>query len=188
MFLFLWILKGTTIQKEDTEVWHTLNSLGWNIINLVQSLSHSYKVRNSIQRQSDQGLHLLCICRTQNSLVKPALIKWASTWQNQQCGCAPIKDSDQPGHLPSLISVFAVHMKKAWVLSYPLSAQRRLWSDWADAQADLSLRWVHIHFAGFVMSRLKCSDSFEFVYSTLTISWAQSRKMAPFASCFLSSL
>ena len=33
-------------------------------------------------------------------------------------------------------------MKKACVLSYPLSAQRRLWSDWADAQADLSLRWA----------------------------------------------
>ena len=29
-------------------------------------------------------------------------------------------------------------MKKAWVLSYLLSAQRSLWSDWADAQADLS--------------------------------------------------
>ena len=27
-------------------------------------------------------------------------------------------------------------MKKPWVLSYPLSAQRRLESDWADAQAD----------------------------------------------------
>ena len=30
------------------------------------------------------------------------------------------------------------------------------WSDWVDAQADLSLRWVHIHFVGFVMSRLIC--------------------------------
>ena len=47
-------------------------------------------------------------------------------------------------------------MKKAWILSYPLSAQRRLWSDWADAQADLSLRWAQSHFAGFVMRRLKC--------------------------------
>ena len=47
-------------------------------------------------------------------------------------------------------------MKKAWVLSYPLSAQRRLWSDWADAQADLSLRWAHIHFVGFVVSWLIC--------------------------------
>ena len=68
--------------------------------------------------------------------------------------CAPSKDSDQPGHSPSLIRVFAVRMKKAWVLSYPLSAQRRLWSDWADAQADLSLRWAHSHFDGFVMRRL----------------------------------
>ena len=32
----------------------------------------------------------------------------------------------QPGHLPSLIRVFAVHMKKAWVLSYLLSWQWRL--------------------------------------------------------------
>ena len=39
----------------------------------------------------------------------------------------PVK-TDQPGHPPSLIRVFAVRMKKAWVLSYPLSAQRRLWS------------------------------------------------------------
>ena len=28
------------------------------------------------------------------------------------------------------------------------------WSDWADAQADLSLRWVHTHFVGFFMSWL----------------------------------
>ena len=71
--------------------------------------------------------------------------KWAATWQNQQNDCAPSKDSDQPGHPPSLIRVFAVHMKKAWDLSYQLSAQRRLRSDWADAQADLSLRWAHSH-------------------------------------------
>ena len=54
-------------------------------------------------------------------------------------------------------SVFAVRIKKAWVLSYPLSAQRRLWSDWADALADLSLRRAHSHLLGFVMSRLMLS-------------------------------
>ena len=48
--------------------------------------------------------------------------------------CAPSEDSDQPGRPPSLIRVFvAVHMKKAWVLSYQLNAQRRLirlgWSE-----------------------------------------------------------
>ena len=37
--------------------------------------------------------------------------------------CAPRKDSDQPGHSPSLIRVFAVRMKKHWVLNYLLSAQ-----------------------------------------------------------------
>ena len=46
-------------------------------------------------------------------------------------------------------SAFAGRMKKAWVLSYPLSAQRRLWSDWADAHADLSLRWAHMPFCWF---------------------------------------
>ena len=77
---------------------------------------------------------------------------WAAAWQNQQSGCAPNEDSDQHGHPPSLIRVFAVRMKKPLVLSYPLSAPRRLWSDWADAQADLSLRWVHTNFVGFIMS------------------------------------
>ena len=50
---------------------------------------------------------------------------------------------------PSLIRAFAVHMKKAWVLSYPMSAQRRLWSNWVDAQADVSLRWAHMPFCWF---------------------------------------
>ena len=48
---------------------------------------------------------------------------WATSWQN-----LPVSSeaSDQPGHAPSLVIAFAVHMKKARVLSYPLSAQRRL--------------------------------------------------------------
>ena len=35
---------------------------------------------------------------------------WATTWQNQQNECAPSKDSDQPGHPPSLIRVFTVRL------------------------------------------------------------------------------
>ena len=46
--------------------------------------------------------------------------------QNQQNECAPSEDSDQPEHPSSLIRVFTVRMKKARVLSYPLSAQQRL--------------------------------------------------------------
>ena len=79
--------------------------------------------------------------------------------QNNNNGWAPSEDSDQPGHPPSLIRVFAVRLKKAWVLSYPFSAQRRLSSDWADAQADRSLRCAHTHFVDFVMSRLEYRSS-----------------------------
>ena len=73
--------------------------------------------------------------------------------KTNKMACAPSEDSDQPGHPPSLIRVLAVRMKKAWVLSYPLSAQRR--SDWVDAQADVSLCWAQSHFVGFVKRRLK---------------------------------
>ena len=75
--------------------------------------------------------------------------------KKQQNECAPSEDSDQPRHPPSLINVFAVRMKKPWVLSYLLSAQWRLRSVCADAQADLSLFSAHSHFVGFVMSQLK---------------------------------
>ena len=51
-------------------------------------------------------------------------------------------------------SVFAVHRKKHWALNYLLSAQWRLWSDWVDAQADLSL-CDFVDFVGFVMRLLK---------------------------------
>ena len=36
------------------------------------------------------------------------IIIWATTWQNQQNEYAPSEDSDQSGHPPSLIRVFAV--------------------------------------------------------------------------------
>ena len=104
-------------------------------------------------------------CHTQ------CLPKWlldenlAAAWQNQTMICAPSEDSDQPGHPPSLIRVFAVRLKQQLVLSYPLSAQRRLWS--ADLRwAQMSCCWfgheavqntsssslknaAHIHFITF---------------------------------------
>ena len=43
-----------------------------------------------------------------------------------------------------------------WVAKDPvfLHAHSEDWSDWVDAQADLSLCWAQTHFVGFVMSRL----------------------------------
>ena len=63
--------------------------------------------------------------------------------------CVPSEDLYQPGHPPSLIRVFAVRMKKVWILSYPLSEWQRLCSDWTDAQTNRSLRWAHMHFCWF---------------------------------------
>ena len=88
--------------------------------------------------------------------------------------------TDQPGHPPSLIRVFAVRLKNHWVLSYPFSAQRRLWSDWADDQADLSLRWAHTHFVDFFMSRLNLLISIHFLkgLSSQGPSWAEIQPVA----------
>ena len=97
-----------------------------------------------------------CICNrsfTEMNKQQKTLCKYEPLHdKTNKMVCAPNEDSDQPGHPPILIRVFTVRMKKAWVLSYPLSAQWRLWSDWADA--DLSLRWRTCHFVGFVIGQL----------------------------------
>ena len=82
--------------------------------------------------------------------------KWAAAWRTNKMTCVPSEDSDQSGHPPSLIKVFAVRMIKAWVLSYLLSA---LSSEDADQTGRmLRLIWVFTgctdHFTGFVMRRL----------------------------------
>ena len=63
--------------------------------------------------------------------------------------------TDQPGHLPSLIRVFDMRSMGSKGLKLSSCGQRRLWSDWADVQADLSLHWVHMPFCWF----LSCSGS-----------------------------
>ena len=65
--------------------------------------------------------------------------------------CAPSEDSDQPGHPPSLIRVFAVRMKKAWSL-----ATHRAHSKDSDQTMRMPrLIWVFAgrtcHFIGFIM-------------------------------------
>ena len=65
--------------------------------------------------------------------------------KTNKMACAPSEDSDQPGNQPSLIRVFAVRMKKAWALSYPVSAERRLirlggCPGWSES------RWAQSHF------------------------------------------
>ena len=84
--------------------------------------------------------------------------------KTNKMACAPSKGSDQPGHPPSLIRVFAVRLKKARVLSYLLGAQQRFWSDCADAQADLSLCWAHMPFCWF------CHDAAHLFFLFISLS------------------
>ena len=99
----------------------------------------------------------ISVCRFCVSFVFNFIIIWATSWQNQQRGCAPSEDSDQPEHPPNLIRVFAVRSMVAKDPSF-LHVYSADWSHWADAQADLSFRWTHSHFVGFVMRRLKFCD------------------------------
>ena len=86
--------------------------------------------------------------------------------------CAPSKDSDQPGHLSSLIRVFAVRSMGSWGPKLSSCGQRRLWSDWADDQADLSLHWAHMPFCWFCHEAAqlkfkggsKCSSKFNILH------------------------
>ena len=56
--------------------------------------------------QADLSVELY-IPNTENEVTRK-YNNWAASWQNQQSECAPSEDSDQPGHPPSLIRVFAV--------------------------------------------------------------------------------
>ena len=69
--------------------------------------------------------------------------------KTNKMACAPSEDSNQTGHQSSLFA-----WRKHGSLATPLSGQRRLLSDWADAQANLSPRLAHNHFVGFVIRRL----------------------------------
>ena len=95
----------------------------------VQSDHINYIWRGSIKLQSKKSDHIASFCINQldqwrqqrrQRLYEPRHDK------TNKVACASRKDSDQLGHAPSLIRVFAVRMKKAWILSFPLSAQRRL--------------------------------------------------------------
>ena len=56
---------------------------------------------------------------------------------------APSEDPDQPRHPPGLIRSLCCPQDETLGPQLPPRALQRLWSDWVDAQADLSLRWVH---------------------------------------------
>ena len=67
--------------------------------------------------------------------------------------CKPRKCYDQPAHARGLVKMIVVRLTYRWIIGYVKSAQRRLRSDCASAQSDLSLRSAHI--AGEKLSRVE---------------------------------
>ena len=57
---------------------------------------------------------------------------------------APSEDSDQTAHSRSLIRIFTGRILDSEGCKVSSCCQRRLWSDCADAQADLILCWAHM--------------------------------------------
>ena len=104
-----------------------LSCTGWSVFDVRFMGSQWQKLSTwRQQRLWSDWVHGQTKCPGRSVSLLATQVIWASAWQNQQSDCAPCEDLDQPGHPPSLIRVFAVHMNKAWVLSYPVSTQRRL--------------------------------------------------------------
>ena len=87
----------------------------------------------------------------------------------QDCICAQRRIGSDCVHTGW--SVFDACLKTYWILDYAQSARRRLWSDCADAQADLSLRWA------YMQSCRKCCASAHItinsIFSCMPYDWPQ---------------
>ena len=135
-------------------------------------LSHKLKKKNTPDTRKFANVHVQLIRMGKSIKLKRVkcrvtcyfvLIIRLSDWmKNQQNECAR-----------SLIRVFAVRMKKHWVFSYPMSAQRRLWSDLIPRL--ICLRWAHTHFVGFVMSCVAAQTVLNKTKYTLRWTWAEIR-------------
>ena len=144
----------------NMSLWNTKMSQTWTMITWIGLKSHECRTVCQLSMAIHKWLVYLSYCLLvthQNVRIDNLLPFEPQHDKTNKMTCASSEDSDQPGHPPSLIKVFTVCMKKAWVLNYPLSAQRRLWSDWADAQAAPFLRWAHR-----ILLVLSCGGSFWF--------------------------
>ena len=142
------------------EIWKYQNFLSENFLFLVVKFSIYLNRRVFVMRQKLDHCSPIIFVRisfrgvgrkTQKSLkvFVNSYLKFSKTSKINKDTLSQCMTKRTEWHSPSLIRVFSVLIKKAWVLSYQLSAQQRRWSDWADAQADLSLRWAHMLFCWF---------------------------------------
>ena len=88
--------------------------------------------------------------------------------------CAPSEDSDQPGHLPSLISLRCLHEETmGHKLPTECTAKTLIRLCWW-AQADLCLSWAHVSFCWFCRAVTQIfwpCDLDNIVYSLIISSW-----------------
>ena len=126
----------------------TRQLIAWSFQHMVLSALNSGRKQFLSAHLKSQNVHL---GRTWANNFSHSDIIWAASWQNKQSGrlrsAWASAQSDQS---------LCLHLKGSLGPKLSSSGQRRLWSDWVDAQADLSLPWMHTHFVGFVMRRLKC--------------------------------
>ena len=106
------------------------------------------------------------------STTRPFDNKQAATAEKVPSDVCARKDSDQPAHSPSLIksphlAYFGQPRMQSCFFSY---GQRRLWSDCAEVQSDLSLRWACIFEGRFSDVSDKISVSFPHCRQFLSVS------------------
>ena len=96
-FATYWMLSVTA-----QEVWV------FNFVHCIQISIYTFNPYITISQQSPGIPNVMCNVNKKVNRKTWGIERWAASWQNQQCGCAPSEDSDQPGHPPSLFRVFAV--------------------------------------------------------------------------------
>ena len=99
---YLVVIPGT---QDSLSVWHnhtTCYPWGWCIPRYVYANSMCFL---NLHFSEWFAFGLIWSCKNFS-----LWFNWATTWQNQQNECAPSEDSDQPGHPPRLIRVFAVRL------------------------------------------------------------------------------
>ena len=92
-------------------------------------------------------------------------------------------------HSPSLIRVFNVRSMCRQGLKLSSCGQRKLWSVWADAQADLSLPWAHMPFCWFCHEAAHISkyflSFFDAVYICISLNYAVIKQVLSSKQWFL---
>ena len=109
-----------------------------------------WRVRGTIRHVNNQSSCLFCLTAKHLQCLCYKLFVVDSTWYQTTTNEPRHDKTNKVTVRPAKTQIsLGIRMKKHWILSYPVSAQRRLWSDWAGAKADLRLRLAHMPFCLF---------------------------------------